>query len=62
MFSLTMGWDFPWLTSVSIEVTRKIPTALVETHSNNLGFSEVSFLSKKHRSSVIERALSFTEV
>lgn len=57
-----MGWDFPWLTSVSIEVTWKIPTALVETNSNNLGFSEVFFLSKIHHSSAIERALSFTEV
>lgn len=45
----TLERDFPWLISVSVEVTwKKIPMVLVETGSNNLGFSEVPFLSKKH--------------
>lgn len=58
MFSCTMEWDFPWLTSFSIEVSWKIPTALVETNSNNWRFSEVPFLSKKHHPFAIELYLS----
>lgn len=63
MMSPTLGRDFPWLISVSVDVTwKKIPMVLVETGSNNLGFSEMLLLSKKHLSLEIQRALSFTEL